>query len=57
MLYAQYVCSFLLQGYFVTDYDPTIEDSYVKICTVDGQQCKLSGMQGSYTYIHIPVNV
>ena len=52
-----YVRSFILQGYFVTDYDPTIEDSYVKICTVDGQQCKLSGMQGSYTYIHIPVNV
>ncbi|XP_045148566.1 ras-related protein R-Ras [Echinops telfairi] len=24
------------QSYFVSDYDPTIEDSYTKICTVDG---------------------
>lgn len=28
----------------MTEYDPTIEDSYMKICTIDGQQCKLSGM-------------
>ncbi|XP_067946080.1 ras-like protein 2 [Watersipora subatra] len=31
-----------IQGYFVTEYDPTIEDSYIKICTIDGVHCKLS---------------
>lgn len=29
------------QSYFVSDYDPTIEDSYTKICTVDGKETRL----------------
>lgn len=27
--------SLLFQSYFVTDYDPTIEDSYTKQCVID----------------------
>lgn len=30
-----------IQQYFVTDYDPTIEDSYTKQCLIDGDVCKL----------------
>ncbi|KAG5832037.1 ras-related protein R-Ras isoform X2 [Anguilla rostrata] len=30
-----------IQSYFVSDYDPTIEDSYTKICSVDGKQTRL----------------
>ncbi|XP_046933587.1 ras-related protein R-Ras isoform X2 [Lynx rufus] len=30
-----------IQSYFVSDYDPTIEDSYTKICTVDGVPARL----------------
>lgn len=30
-----------IQQYFVTDYDPTIEDSYTKQCIIDGNICKL----------------
>jgi len=30
-----------IQSYFVTDYDPTIEDSYAKQCIVDGWVAKL----------------
>ncbi|XP_061557081.1 ras-related protein R-Ras [Phyllopteryx taeniolatus] len=30
-----------IQSYFVSDYDPTIEDSYTKICTVDGKDTRL----------------
>lgn len=30
-----------IQSYFVTDYDPTIEDSYTKQCLVDGVAAKL----------------
>uniref|UniRef100_A0A8P4GCM8 RAS related n=1 Tax=Dicentrarchus labrax TaxID=13489 RepID=A0A8P4GCM8_DICLA len=29
-----------IQSYFVSDYDPTIEDSYTKICTVDGKETR-----------------
>lgn len=29
------------QSYFVSDYDPTIEDSYTKICSVDGIPARL----------------
>ncbi|MBN3306487.1 RRAS protein, partial [Amia calva] len=31
----------LSQSYFVSDYDPTIEDSYTKISSVDGRQTRL----------------
>lgn len=30
-----------IQSYFVTDYDPTIEDSYQKQCVIDGNVAKL----------------
>ncbi|CAG0881317.1 unnamed protein product [Darwinula stevensoni] len=30
-----------IQSYFVTDYDPTIEDSYTKQCVIDDQVAKL----------------
>ncbi|KAF7646430.1 hypothetical protein LDENG_00188050 [Lucifuga dentata] len=30
-----------IQSYFVSDYDPTIEDSYTKTCTVDGRETRL----------------
>ncbi|XP_034046256.1 ras-related protein R-Ras [Thalassophryne amazonica] len=30
-----------IQAYFVSDYDPTIEDSYTKICNVDGKETRL----------------
>jgi len=30
-----------IQSYFVTDYDPTIEDSYTKQCVIDNQLAKL----------------
>lgn len=29
------------QSYFVTDYDPTIEDSYTKQCVIDDVVAKL----------------
>lgn len=32
---------FLFQSYFVTDYDPTIEDSYTKQCVIDDVPAKL----------------
>lgn len=31
------------QRFFVSDYDPTIEDSYMKQCYVDDDICKLEG--------------
>ena len=31
----------LLQSYFVTDYDPTIEDSYTKQCVIDERPARL----------------
>lgn len=31
------------QKMFVTDYDPTIEDSYIQHTEVDGQLCVLDG--------------
>uniref|UniRef100_A0A8C7SAJ8 RAS related 2 n=1 Tax=Oncorhynchus mykiss TaxID=8022 RepID=A0A8C7SAJ8_ONCMY len=33
--------SFSLQSYFVTDYDPTIEDSYTKQCVIDERAARL----------------
>jgi GTPase SAR1 family protein len=30
-----------IQSYFVTDYDPTIEDSYTKQCVIDDISAKL----------------
>lgn len=35
------------QSYFVSDYDPTIEDSYTKICTVDGKETRLDSKAAS----------
>lgn len=35
----KFVCWF--QSYFVTDYDPTIEDSYTKQCVIDDIPAKL----------------
>ncbi|ELK28580.1 Ras-related protein R-Ras, partial [Myotis davidii] len=35
-----------IQSYFVSDYDPTIEDSYTKICTVDGVPARLDRAGG-----------
>ena len=32
---------FVFQSYFVTDYDPTIEDSYTKQCVIDDTVAKL----------------
>lgn len=34
------------QKIFVPDYDPTIEDSYTKICTVDGVPARLDSEGG-----------
>lgn len=34
------------QKLFVTDYDPTIEDSYIQHCEIDGQLCVLDGEFG-----------
>ena len=31
----------MIQSYFVTDYDPTIEDSYTKQCVIDDKVAKL----------------
>ena len=36
-----YFIFFNFQSYFVTDYDPTIEDSYQKQCVIDGTVAKL----------------
>ncbi|XP_064416545.1 ras-related protein R-Ras [Latimeria chalumnae] len=30
-----------IQSYFVSDYDPTIEDSYTKLCNIDGKDTRL----------------
>ncbi|KAJ8789735.1 hypothetical protein J1605_021693 [Eschrichtius robustus] len=35
-----------IQSYFVSDYDPTIEDSYTKICMVDGVPARLDSEGG-----------
>ena len=40
------VLSLSHQSYFVSDYDPTIEDSYTKICTVDGVPARLDSEDG-----------
>ncbi|XP_004711618.2 ras-related protein R-Ras2 isoform X1 [Echinops telfairi] len=32
---------FVFQSYFVTDYDPTIEDSYTKQCVIDDRAARL----------------
>lgn len=34
-------CLCVPQSYFVSDYDPTIEDSYSKTCSVDGKEARL----------------
>ena len=51
LLYSLYHCTVMakklfsnivsLQSYFVTDYDPTIEDSYTKQCVIDDEVIEL----------------
>ncbi len=42
-----------IQSYFVTDYDPTIEDSYTKQCVIDGRVAKLDSEFSGGEKIHI----
>uniref|UniRef100_A0A8C2FTE1 RAS related 2 n=1 Tax=Cyprinus carpio TaxID=7962 RepID=A0A8C2FTE1_CYPCA len=35
-----------IQSYFVTDYDPTIEDSYTKQCVIDERPARLDSKTG-----------
>jgi Ras-related protein M-Ras len=42
----------IFQKLFVTDYDPTIEDSYIQHTEVDGLWCILDGM-----YNNVPITV
>lgn len=44
----------LFQSYFVTDYDPTIEDSYTKQCVIDDIPAKLDSkwLHFSFTHMH-----
>ncbi|XP_015259265.1 PREDICTED: ras-related protein R-Ras-like [Cyprinodon variegatus] len=37
-----------IQSYFVSDYDPTIEDSYTKVCTVDGKETRLDSKEAPH---------
>ena len=37
------------KSYFVTDYDPTIEDSYTKQCVIDSQVAKLGRTHDAQT--------
>lgn len=41
-----FTISFFPQSYFVTDYDPTIEDSYTKQCVIDDVPAKLDSKRG-----------
>lgn len=45
------------QKLFVTDYDPTIEDSYIQHTEVDGQWCVLDGMYRSNRYVNISLRI
>lgn len=45
MVMTWYHC--FLQSYFVTDYDPTIEDSYTKQCVIDDVVAKLDSKHTS----------
>lgn len=44
-------CFNFLQSYFVTDYDPTIEDSYTKQCVIDDVPAKLDSKKSFYFFI------
>ena len=44
---------FNFQSYFVTDYDPTIEDSYTKQCVIDDVPAKLD----SKCRVHAPSRI
>lgn len=41
-----------LQSYFVTDYDPTIEDSYTKQCVIDEVVARLDSKYGNSQYLY-----
>lgn len=43
------------QSYFVTDYDPTIEDSYTKQCVIDDVPAKLDSKSLSLCVINYGV--
>ena len=43
------------QSYFVTDYDPTIEDSYAKQCVIDEEVARLDSMYNNTFLISIYV--
>ena len=57
-LFRPFLC--LLQSYFVTDYDPTIEDSYTKQCVIDERAARLDSKctflykkdHSKYTHTH-----
>lgn len=48
---------FVFQSYFVTDYDPTIEDSYTKQCVIDDVPAKLDSKCLTLLIIWLPGSV
>lgn len=51
------ICFVCLQSYFVTDYDPTIEDSYTKQCQIDSIVARLDSKYlslSSINWLHPP---
>ena len=46
------MCIGCVQSYFVTDYDPTIEDSYTKQCIVDDVVARLDSNYVLFCFLH-----
>ena len=44
---------YIFQSYFVTDYDPTIEDSYTKQCVIDDSVAKLDSKQDIFNQFYL----